>query len=105
MKIIQKMKRSILGLVLMPGILWASGLVESAGKKFPETKVILKSITEEKEEQLRQLYLDKTAIEKEKDAVLKSMRSDIDENKNKWQSVQRDLQKDPDDQFLNKKRS
>ncbi len=105
MKVILKIPQIILCCILMHTVIFASSIVESASKKFPETKIILKSITEEKEEQLRQLYLDKAAIEKEKDAVLKSMRSDIDENKNKWQSVQRDLQKDPDDQFLNKKRS
>jgi len=91
-------------LSLNAGIVNAGGLVESAGTKLPETKII-PNIIDEKEELLRVLIHEKALLEKEKDAVIKSIKSDLEENKNKWAAVQRDLQKDPDDQFLNKKRS
>lgn len=84
-------------------MLMAGGLVD-AGKTLPDTKII-PNVLDEKEELLQALMQEKTALEKEKESSIKSIKSDLEENKNKWASVQRDLQKDPDDQFLNKKRS
>jgi small-conductance mechanosensitive channel/flagellar hook-basal body complex protein FliE len=81
----------------------AGGLVD-AGKALPDTKII-PNVLDEKQELLQALIQEKATLDKEKESSVKSIKSDLEENKNKWAAVQRDLQKDPDDQFLNKKRS
>lgn len=104
MKKLNVIKRMIAAVMLIfCHISWAGGLVESASKKLPETKILFKSIIEEKEEQLKQLNQEKASLEAEKETVLKSIKSDIEETKNKQIAVQRDLQKFPEDDFLTKK--
>ncbi len=84
-------------------VAYAAGLVDSAAQKFPEPKILFKSIIEEKEEQLKTLKEEKAALEIEKETVIKSLRSDIEEQKNKKLAAQKELEKEPQDEFLIKK--
>lgn len=80
-------------------------IIETASKAIPETKAIFKTIIDEKAEQLESLQKDKHALELQKVSVLKNIMSDIDENKNRRTAVEKDLEKDPEDEFLVKKLS
>lgn len=83
----------------------ASDLVDAASKGMLETKALFKSIVEEKSDQLQALLKEKAALESQKVIVLKEITSDINENKNKRSVVEKELEKNPDDEFLVKKLS
>lgn len=95
----------LVSLLLLCNNGFAANIVESAGKNIPETKVIFKTIIDEKRELLSQLNEEKKTLELEKDSILKTIKPDIEENANKRIALERELQKYPDDEFLTKKLS
>lgn len=92
-------------LVSLSTFLNASELIDSVGKKIPETRVIFKTLVEEKKDQLNDLAKEAGALKKEKDAALKSIVLDIKENDAKRRVVDQELSKDPEDDFLVKQSS
>lgn len=103
MKNIKKIMMSLI--VLAMHALVNADIIETATKGIPETTAIFKTISDEKIEQLERLQKEKHALELQKVSVLKNITSDIDENKNKRSAVEKDLEKDPEDEFLVKKLS
>ena len=92
-------------MLLTYGYVVASTIVETASKGIPETKAIFKSIAEEKAELLNELKKEKNALEPQKAGMIKGIETDIEENKNKRAAVEKELEKDPDDEFLVRKLS
>lgn len=97
--------------LLISTILAASSLMISAselldvGAKIPETRVIFKTLIEEKKDQLNDLEKEAEAFKNEKNAALKNIVLDIKENDAKRRVVDQELSKDPEDDFLIKQSS
>lgn len=85
--------------------LHGAGLIDSVETKIPETRVIFKSLIEEKKDQLNDLEKEAEALKLEKDAALKSIVLDIKENDAKRATVEQELRKDSGDDFLIKESS
>lgn len=99
MNIFKKILISVL-CALNSGVLVSSGIIDTVGKKIPETQVIFKSIIEEKKEELKGLEEELKALKKEKETALKGIVLDIKGNDAERRMVDQELSKDAEDDFL-----